>query len=335
MQYSIPALTITVMLTLFPSAASAATLAQCNTESGKSTNLLDKAPEQRIVAASSRQWSKVVPSQNDDELSGLALEAGTAHSILLSFPDEKWAKLTCLRIELPTYESEKLIPRVALSVAQEKPTEAFRLLGVYSENPEYMEGDYLQLPIDKVVARFLRVQILTPNDTEISTKIGRFQLMGKSLSESEPPPNVERKHSETNLIALTEGARLAGDSDKLWEGVIDGREAFSGPFPISKDSAGTIALADGKKTITGFSVYIPQASIYNLAKVEIQAGKPEDGELKLETLGTFEIANLRFFDNPMQYFALPETGATHIRFVPLASHGAEELYIRELRVHGY
>lgn len=332
MPHSLSALILLALLAMFPHVAISQAL--CNSSPENQVNLLASKPQQRIIAASSRQWSSVM-ANNDSELSGLALDASTAHSVLFGFPEEKWAKLTCLRIELPTYDADKLIPRVALSIAQEQPTEAFRLLGVYPANPDNIADGYLQLPLDNVVARFLRVQILTPSDTDLTTKIGQFQLLGKSLIESEPPPRPKNKHRDTNLIGFAEGGRLTEDTDTLWQGVMDGREAFTGPFPLNGQATATIALAEGQKTLTGFSVYIPQASTYNLARVEILAGQPKDGELQLESLGTFEIANLRFFDNPMQYFPLPETAATHVRFVPLASHGAEALYIRELRVHGY
>ena len=294
-------------------------------------NLLDVSYGGRIAAASSYHWAASIDNNSGMGDHGLQLKPGNRDTVIYTFRDSKWASFDCLVVNLPPTQGSS-VPAIELAVAQEDSRGPYRLIGLFPPRPENLHGENLVLRFPAITGRFLRMRIAGVS-AETPLLLGEIRLFGNIILESSPPPLPVRMHYDSNLIGRDNGGSIAKAIGDGWGGVIDGREAFAGPFPLSAKPQAVFALAGGKRRVTGVSVYIPQASRHNLREFEVLAGN--DGpEGEFRSLGTFEVQNLRYFHDPMQYFALKPTLASHIWILPVSSHGEDLVYIREIRIHG-
>lgn len=294
-------------------------------------NLLDVQYGGRIVAASSYHWAASIDKKGDIGDHGLQILPGNRDSVVFSFRDAKWAQFDCLVINIPPVQGSS-VPAVELAAAQDRASGPYRLIGLFPPRTENLRGENLLLYFPTVTARFLRLRI-AGTSSESPAVIGEIKLYGGLITDSTPPALDIRQDYDSNLIGLEQGGSVVKAIGDGWPGVIDGKEAFAGPFPLSGQSQAVFELAGGKRQVTGISVYIPQASKHNLRGFEVLAGS-NGPEGEFTSLGKFEAENLRYFHDPMQYFPLKPTTASHIWLLPLSSWGDDLLYIREMRVHG-
>jgi hypothetical protein len=152
---------------------------------------------------------------------------------------------------------------------------------------------------------------------------------------AKPKPGTPPQSSVINLVSAENGGHVIVGSNDRWSYTIDGDEKNWQYIDIGVlGSWAVYGFRDEKAAVFDtFKVLIPGAETWNLKDFELLAGNDSPNG-KFDSIGKFQIQNMRFFKDPYQEFRFPPVKARYLKVRVISSQGFSSVGVYEFQLLG-
>ena len=157
----------------------------------------------------------------------------------------------------------------------------------------------------------------------------------EELNVSTPQKKISTNYKTINLLSPELGGQLLVASSDDWAATIDGKEDFSQiSYGLGKEAV--YGFKDEQAAIFDtFTMLISDTNDYNVKEFELLVGN-ESPTGVFETLGKFQIQNMKLFKTPYQEFKFPPVKAKYLKVKILNTQsGVTHPNIHEFRLFGH
>lgn len=203
----------------------------------------------------------------------------------------------------------------------------------------FLQRDFLQNTEDKstATASFSPDEVSETKSSLSKTtgdKVVSPYQTGEPLSKLPQTESLQRQSQQSNLFAPENGVELLVASSDDWKATIDGKEDFSQiSYGLGKEAV--YGFKDEQSaTFDTFTMLISATSDYNVKEFELLVGN-DTPTGKFESLGKFQIQNVKLFKTPYQEFKFPAVKAKYLKVKLLTTQtGLSHPNIHEFQLFG-
>ncbi|HET6621132.1 MAG TPA: VWA domain-containing protein [Dongiaceae bacterium] len=209
-----------------------------------------------------------------------------------------------------------------LLVASDAPAGPFRSIGTFTtQNLKLMKTPYQEFKFAPVMARYLKVKLLSNHGGDGYIGASEFQLFGE-LGEGKPTAQpAAAQPAAANLLDPKQGGQLLTAPNDVWVATNDGKPDWT--TWMRSEEEGVYAFKDERPaTFDTFAVLVTGSGGGNLKDFELLAGDDGPGGA-FRSIGTFTTQNVKLMKNPYQEFKFAPVTAHYLKVKLLSNHGGD------------
>jgi hypothetical protein len=302
--------------------------------------------------------ASAAPAAKPTVATGIDLLAPASGGVLLTAPNDEWAKLNDGSPERAvTYDGEgvfgfkdgqaatfdrfeMLIPETSeynvkefeLSAGNNGPAGSFQPIGTFTtQNIKFMQAPYQAFSFPPVTAKYLKVTFksdwgggyIAAYDLKL---FGTLAPAGTADATAAAP--AASIGGGVDLLGAANGGTILAAPNDEWAKLNDGGEERA----VTYDGEGVWQFKDGAPaTFSSFEMLIPEQSPYNVKEFELLAGD-EGPTGAFRSIGTFTTQNIKLMQSPYQHFTFPPVTAKYLKVVLKSDWGGGYIAAYEFRL---